>query len=351
MSHELDMRANGVAAMFSVRETPWHRLGTVIQDIPTIEEALHLGGLDFHVETQPIFTKRHVLLEDGDSFEKTEEIEGFKATMRMDRHEVLGVVGSRYTPLQNRDAFKILQPLLDAGLATLETGGVLRQGRDVWVMVRFHVESPLVTEVFGTEVVPFGLLSNNHAGQRQVLLQETPIRVVCANTLGMAQRSALKGKSRVVKVRHTLTVEAKTTKAVDELWGGIISRYEEVARQYRLLKRAYLDDALFRKLVLDTVAPIPKKLADPETSRQRTSLAKIEAQRERLTSLWTEGEGHTGDHSAWEAYNAVTQSIDHDDHLWRVRGEGRLQALMTGRLGQIKQTTIDTLLDFALETV
>ncbi len=41
------------------------------------------------------------------------EIDDFTAVRRTDVGKVLGVVGSRYTPLQNRDAFRILEPLLD----------------------------------------------------------------------------------------------------------------------------------------------------------------------------------------------------------------------------------------------
>ena len=35
-------------------------------------------------------------------------------------------------------------------------------------------------------LVTYGLISNNHAGERRVIVQETPVRVVCSNTLGMA---------------------------------------------------------------------------------------------------------------------------------------------------------------------
>ena len=43
------MSAN-VETMFSVRETPWHGLGTIIQDAPDSKEAIRLAGLDWKVE-------------------------------------------------------------------------------------------------------------------------------------------------------------------------------------------------------------------------------------------------------------------------------------------------------------
>lgn len=49
------MPAN-VETMFSVREVPWHGLGTIVQEAPTSKDALHLAGLDWNVISNPIFT-------------------------------------------------------------------------------------------------------------------------------------------------------------------------------------------------------------------------------------------------------------------------------------------------------
>ena len=82
------------------------------------------------------------------------------------------------------------------------------------------------------------------------------------------------------------------------------------------------------------------------TPRQQTSLEKVEAKRARLTQLWTEGDGHTGDHSAWEAFNAVAQSVDHDDEIWKVRTQ-RTQQLTDGSLYSTKNAVFATLLKAA----
>ena len=180
MSGELDY-SKGTAAVLSVGKTPWHREGVVLETPPSsISEALKLAGLDFDVELTPLYHRGT-----SDSYAG---IDDFTAVRRTDVGKVLGVVGSHYTPLQNRDAFRILEPLLDNGTATIETAGALREGRDVWLLVRFDVQDPVVQETFADEVVPFGLLSNNHVGKRQVVMQETPIRVVCSNTPAISLR-------------------------------------------------------------------------------------------------------------------------------------------------------------------
>lgn len=67
------MSAN-VETMMYVREKPWHGLGTMVQEVPTSEEALRLAGLDWKVDQRPIFA-------DG------VEIPGYKANIRMGRSQ------------------------------------------------------------------------------------------------------------------------------------------------------------------------------------------------------------------------------------------------------------------------
>lgn len=338
MPHELDRLPDGTAAMFSVRQTPWHREGTVVAAAPSLQQALRLGGLDFEVEVRPLYTR---LPSDPTLPVSTYARAGRAcATVRTDTETVLGIVSERYQPLQNRDAFGVLEPLLDAGLASLETGGSLRAGRDVWMLVRFRVDSPAVQEIFADEMIPFGLLSNNHAGQRRVVVQEVAVRVCCANTLAIA----LSDRRRALSVRHTATVEARTVEAARRLWAGLIERYEEAARQFRLLQARYLDVATFRRLVLDGVAPMPSALDQPGlTSRQEGVRARIEARRACLTRLWTDGAGHSGEPTAWLAYNGAVEALDHESTLWRVRGP-RTAALLDGRLATLKIRLLNGLL-------
>lgn len=49
MAHEIEN-------MFSVRETPWHRLGTVLSEPPTTREAIVAAGLDWDVELRAMLT-------------------------------------------------------------------------------------------------------------------------------------------------------------------------------------------------------------------------------------------------------------------------------------------------------
>ena len=50
----------------------------------------------------------------------------------------LGVVGPRYVPLQNKDAFEWFQPFVDAGECSLHTGGSLSGGQKVWALAQLN---------------------------------------------------------------------------------------------------------------------------------------------------------------------------------------------------------------------
>jgi phage/plasmid-like protein (TIGR03299 family) len=386
MAHELHRHESGTAAMFAVGETPWHREGHLLREAPSLDEALDLAGQNFRVqlrsvhallneddrpETAPsegLFCPRCGWVEAREANSLSEEICsrcGFSdailsrlrpthsfyaaapehaAVVRTDTGAVLGVVGTRYAPLQNRDAFGILAPLIDSGLASLETGGTLRGGQDVWMLVRFHLDDPELRDALRDEVAPFGLISNNHAGRRGVLVEETPIRVVCANTLGLATRTIREQVTAgtAAQVRHTAGVERRTVEAAERLWTRIRSRYESFAHQYRAMRTASITQEQFDDLVIGMATPMPAHyLSGGLTRQQEAARYRVLERQARLRLLWRKGIGHRGDDSAWEAYGALTQSIDHDTHLWGA--ESRVRSLMGGRLGEIKQRVLDGL--------
>lgn len=335
MAHELDVNTMvGGKAMFYVGETPWHAEGHALNEAPSFDEALKLAGCDYEVVTKDLFTRT-----DMDTFEPT----GLgRAVVRTDRGTVLGVVKDRYTPLLNRTAFGILEPLLDKGVAKLHTGGTLRGGRDAWMLVQFTIDDPVVREVFADETVPFGLVANNHSGESRCIVMETPIRVVCANTLGMAVNSM--DAQHAIAVSHTGDAGVKVVEAAEKLFAGLVERYRTIAESYRLLKQTRLSVDAFTRSVLDVAAPYPKDLGSVEADHLTVrgyDIARAAAQRRRdaLTTAWTSGKGHTGDQSAWEAYNGAVEVLDHDSSLYRTNGS-RVASLMGGRLLEAKSKVL-----------
>lgn len=341
MAHELQF-VNGRASFFSVNETAWHREGTILTAAPTLDEAMAIAHLDYPVEKRP--TMYQCTTPDGDTYAKTSET-AF-VTVRTDTQQELGAVGKDYVPLQNADAFRVLEPLLDTGIAALETGGVIRNGGDAWLMVKWDLAKfgPVVQSVFADEVLPFGLLANNHNGRRGILLQDTNIRVVCANTLGFAETA---NAQRKIVVKHSSQGMEKVIEAAETLWHGIIARYETLAQQYQTLKATMLTDAQFKALVLDAVAEDPRTNPkfNPEAKLAESVVERYERKVAAVTDAWTTGRGHTGEKNGWYAYNGAVEVLDHNRDLFPTRGgTWRTAALLDGALKQTKDRVLSNLL-------
>jgi len=350
MAHELAF-TDGVADFFEVGATrsAWHREGVHLTEAPSLADAVRIARLDYPVVKQPTYiVAQSSTAPDGDEvITYTPSAKAF-ITRRMDTGAELGSVGPDYQPLQNLDAFRALEPLLDAGVLRLETGGVLRRGADAWLLARFDLArfGPVVREVFADEVVPYALVANNHTGRRNATVALTPIRVVCANTLGAAEAEQDAGLARALTVRHTGDVEARIVEAARTLFAGIVERYETVAALYRRLKARQLDEALFRTLVVDVVAPDPRchRAWNPDARMASAVAERHDRKVAELTRLWTDGAGHIGDRSAWEAYNAAVEALDHNAELWPTRsGVYRTQSLLSGQLGATKRAVLASL--------
>ena len=181
------MSAN-VESMFYVRETPWHGLGTKVNEAPTSKDALIYAGLDWKVVQNNVYTQ------DGSL------ISGYKANIRSTDRSVLGIVSDRYKIVQNQDAFQFTDDLLGEGV-TYETAGSLQGGRKVWMLARM----PHRYIISGDEIEPYLVVMNSHDGSSGIKVAMTPIRVVCQNTLNLALGSA----KRIWTTKHTENVMSR----------------------------------------------------------------------------------------------------------------------------------------------
>lgn len=350
MAHELTFR-NGVAETFQVLTPAWHREGHLLETAPDFDTAIQLAGLGFTVEKVPTKFIRPIADSFGNVIDQVEiESKSAFVVVRTDTYQELGAVGAGYSPIQNADAFRAIEPLLDTGVLKLETGGSLREGADCWLLGKFDLDQfgPICQEVFNGEVIPYVLITTNHSGRRCATVSLTPIRVVCANTLGYTEQLADRGMGGVeeIKVQHTGEAPEKVIAATESLVGGIVSRYELLAKHFKALKQTFLSDAEFKALVLDVVSPDPRKQKkfNPEAKLAELVVERHEKRVKVVTELWEQGEGHVGDHSAWEAYNGTVQAIDHNEEVFPVRGGAyRTQSLLDGKLSQLKKTVLDNL--------
>jgi phage/plasmid-like protein (TIGR03299 family) len=308
--------AHLVEKMFSVRQTPWHGLGVVLDSPPTVEEGLRLAGLDWAVTRKRLYTA------DG------QPAPAF-AVVRDSDGKVLGAVGEKYRPLQNREAFAWFQPFLEAGEASLETAGSLAGGSRVWVLARLN-RTPLQVAP-GDDVVKYLLLSNSHDGSLAVRVGFTPVRVVCNNTLTLAHGS---DKSQLLRVKHSSGV-VTNLENIRATIDAANATFEATAEQYRRLAVRDINQADLRRYV-------GRVLDAPEEPG-----ARLKNIIERITELFEAGAGNATPYVSgtwWAAYNGVSEWISHE----RGRNpDSRVNSLWYGDSASLNARALALALDMA----
>ena len=192
------MAAN-VETMFSVREVPWHGLGTIVTDALSSEQAILEAGLNWSVNQEKL------IYYDQDT--------GYFMNIRSTDNKVLGVVGGRYKPVQNVEAFDFMDTLLGEGVS-YETAGSLASGKRIWLLAKLPEKL-----ILGDIVEPYMVLTNSHDGFGSLKVAMTPVRVVCQNTLNLALDKA----KRMWNIRHTGDIQSKLTVAQQTL--GLADKY------------------------------------------------------------------------------------------------------------------------------
>lgn len=308
-----------VENMFSVRETPWHKLGVVLDNPPTIQEAIDLSGLNWGVELKPLF------LGNGDLVDH-------KAVVRQDSGNVLGIVGPRYQPLQNAQAFDWFNPFVENGEVALETAGSLDEGRRIWVMAKIARDPSVIVK--GDEVLKYLMLSNSHDGTLAIRVGYTPIRIVCANTLAMAHNS---NASKLIRVRHTASSKVALDKLRDIM--NIVDReFEATAEQFRFLASRMFNQKDIREYVKAVLGK--EKIADEDLpTRTKNQLDEIigliDHANQKLNGV---------DGTYWAAYNAVNQYLNYDAGR---NDNNRMSSLWFGVNANTNKSALDLALEFA----
>ncbi len=293
------MSAN-VETMFYVRETPWHGLGTRVEDAPASMDALILAGLDWQVIQKDVYT--------GDG----SLIPGYKVNIRDTDNAALGIVSDRYKVVQNEDAFQFTDDLLGEGV-TYETAGALQGGKKVWMLAKM----PHRYIIAGDEITPYLVVMNAHDGSSGIKVAMTPIRVVCQNTLNLALGSA----KRVWTTRHTENVmyrvhEARETLLLAETYMG------ELGRGIDTLSKVKLTD----KKVMEFMGEFFPVEPDMPAAQRKNNQRRLEDMKRRY---WDAPDlAHVG-RNGYRFVNAISDFATHAEPLRRTKNYGENLFLRT----------------------
>lgn len=318
MAHELDI-TNGQASFADSRNDAWHQLGQQVGHLMTADEALDAANMKgWDVRKVPLMAE---VEENGVVHDL--EVPGKFLTVRNNpivegQIDALGIVGSWYSPFQNEETTALLDAIRDEGGAAIETIGAMKGGRETFVTMKLP-EAMSFTAPNGTvdTTETYIAVLNSHDGSSPLRVLVTPVRIVCKNTQTMALNSA----QAYWSIRHTTNMRGLVDEARRSL--GLTFKYTDAFQaEVEGLIAKELDEAKVR----ETFAALVE--ADKaETERQRDGR---NAQVGELMELYrTSDTVAMWKGTAFGAYNAVTEYVDHFGKVARKGGEADQRALRT----------------------
>lgn len=302
MSGNIDI-TNGVASFVSARLDAWHSLGTVLPDTFTAEDAMKHGMLAG-------WQLRKVAINAQVSEKSQLIIPSQYAVVRNNpvvkgQFDVMGVVGEKYTIMQNESLCYLLNLLVDESGAHFETAGAIDGGRKVFVTMKL----PGNIRVGGSDRVDnYIVLMTSHDGSTSTIFMITPVRVVCENTLNLA----LGQHSNFFRVRHTVGADKIMIQQAREALDFTFDYLDEFQTEAEQLINTTLTQNRFEEI-------IAREFGAPEDAPNST-ITRTDNKLDQMAQLFADAHTQAGIRdTAWAGLNALTEWYD---HFSPVRGAG-----------------------------
>lgn len=283
----------------------------------TSEEAIKLAGLDWKVLQSPINFK---------TVNGVQEDSRKVMNYRSDNDSPLGIVGVGYQILQNSKMFNFLDSVVGASEAMYVNAGSFKGGRKVYIQAKLpgfiHFDDG---EDVGEKYLTF---ISSHDGSLGNSVLFTPIRIICQNTLVRA----LGSQDHRTNIRHTLSMEVnlQQAKSALNLVTGQVAILEQLSR--KLIDTKFQDSQM--KELLEKSGMIPAE--EKKSGRANNIIAEV-------LQRFHYGKGaefQTSKGTAWGAYNAVSEYVD---HYRGSNNEKRAESSLMGSGAEIKNKTLELL--------
>lgn len=306
-------------AFASVKLPAWHKLGTVVEEAMTSEEAIINAKLDYQVEQSDVVYY--------DNLNQLRTVEGRKVNYNSKSGLPLGVVSDTYKIIQNREAFRFFDAIVGEGDAIFQTAGALGNGEIIFISAKL----PDYIRVEGTDDVTerYLLLTTGHDGKNATQAMFTPIRVVCNNTLS----AALRGGKNKVSIRHKGDTKYELEQAHKVL--GISNQLtEELSSVFtRMSKVKINDNDIAKRLANQFLDEEEKKLIYQQGAKPYQVLSSRKNNEiEALLRFYNNGIGQdmeTCKGTVYGMYNALNGYLTHKKN----KDEARFKSLYFGQSG------------------
>ena len=288
-----------IESMFSVRQMPWHREGTILADYPgSWAEARTLAGLDWDPVTTEVYAVTGIT---PGGTEVYEPIEGWKSISRSDTGAVLSLNKDTYTVIGHAEMGEIVEAVLAQPGVQWETAGVLDGGKAVWCLAL--LDEPVTLPGDDSPTLPYLAITNRHDGTAACALRATAVRIVCANTFRAAE---LEGErtGATFSFIHKSSWRNRIEEARQAVTGARteMRRYTELARELLGIRISPAQRELF---ITEFIPKPPEGLITDRVARN------VDEARAALRMIFDSTTTEQVSHTAYGLVQAAGEYLDH----------------------------------------
>lgn len=306
MAHELDM-TRGQAAIAFRGAVPWHGLGSEILPQDSLDDIRVKAGLDYDVVKTPVMFERppnkygDILL--PDTVPRLRTSKDKCVLFRSDTGDDLSVVSTKYQVVQPKQIVNFYRSLTEQYGFQVEVVGALKGGRKVWALANTGncINLPGEDRVKG-----YLLLATSYDGTMATQARFTSIRVVCNNTLTLANSEGRPD----VSVPHSATfdeVKVKQDLGLGNTWG-------EFAEQANHMVDTKRNNDDFARMLLSSYYGLTTERQISEFQMEDKNNASFDKLVKRITTALNEAPGAhlaAARDTLWGALQAVIYDVDH----------------------------------------
>lgn len=317
--------AHMIETMAYAGEVPWHGLGVPVTPDLSPYDILCAAGLDWQVNKQPMYIEHNGA---------QKMVEDKLALVRSTDGRVLSTCSKKYVPVQNDVAMDFFSKFVEAGRMTMETAGSLDNGARIWGLAR--MKSTDFALANDDKVEGYLLLCQPHIPGQSLIIQYTPIRVVCHNTLTMALNAGA-SQNGLFRMPHVKEFNADVKLQAETALGLSAERMKSFKESAEFLASKRATDDMVTEYFVRLYQPQLKEVTggDDELSRRVIKLQQAyinQPGREMSEGSW------------WTAFNAVTY---YQDHLAGHSANTRMRSSWFGEGGNKKRQALALALDYA----
>lgn len=295
---------------------PWDLVGAEVTPKANPSQVLKRAKLDWTVEKIPAFVQLG-----------KEQVEiDRSALVRADDNHILSVVSKDWNPLQNIEAFEFFEDFIKAGNMEMHAAGSLKKGELVWALAKVDDSFSLFE---GEDVIQSYLLfTNPHRFGKSIDIRLLPTRLLNQTSLSISLTHASITQARV---SHRVKFDALAVKDTLDIAHEKMDQYREAAEllaSKRITNDQFVD-------YLNTVFPVLSQIEESQRDMSRLGRMAYDISK-------TMPGNEVGHGTWWEAFNAVTYTID---YLAGRNVDNRLESAWFGAGKDTKARAIDIAID------